>query len=180
MGEERVFGDSARFPTNKMSRRSIGGALAAAGTILLLSRGATASPVSGGVADTRLQQVSQAQKSAYRGQSNMQAKPVVRISISTCDATQIEKLRKMMLESEALLRPGIEEMVGFIDFYSGDDAENNTLTNISLWDTVAHAKQLDTFQPMLDAGKRFVAAGAIFYRPIINAPTMWRFGPVSR
>jgi hypothetical protein len=42
-----------------------------------------------------------------------------------------------------------------------------------------HARQLDHFQPMLDAGKRFAAAGASFERPIMNYATMWRFGPMA-
>jgi hypothetical protein len=52
------------------------------------------------------------------------------------------------------------------------------MTNISLWDTVANARQPDTFQPMPEAGKKFVAAGATMFRPIINASTAWSFGPL--
>ncbi len=104
--------------------------------------------------------------------------PVMRMSIMHCDAAHFDKLRQMMLDIEAALRPGIERMPGLIAFYAGEDRPTLSMTNISLWDTVANARQLDTFQPMLDAGKQFVAAGATFVRPIINATTMWSFGPV--
>jgi len=39
------------------------------------------------------------------------------------------------------------------------------------------AKQLDHFQPMLEAGKEFVAKGAIFERPIMNYATLWQLQP---
>jgi hypothetical protein len=109
----------------------------------------------------------------------MASDPVVRISIARCDAAQFDKLRRMSLEDEATLRPGIERMPGILAFYAGADAASLSLTNISLWDTLEHAQQLDRFQPMLDAGKRFVAEGARFERPIINSATLWRFGPMS-
>lgn len=45
---------------------------------------------------------------------------------------------------------------------------------ISHWTSVEAAKQLDTFQPMLDLGKPFIAKGATFERPIMNYGTPWQ------
>ena len=50
-------------------------------------------------------------------------------------------------------------MRGFISFYAGADEATSSLTNVSLWVDLDAAKQLDHFQPMLDAGKEFVAGG---------------------
>jgi hypothetical protein len=102
--------------------------------------------------------------------------PVVRVSILRCDVTKFALLRRMMLDTEAALRPGIEAMPGLLAFYAGADEATLSLTNTSVWDTLEHAKQLDTFQPMLDAGKGFVAAGATFERPIMNYVSLWRCG----
>jgi len=109
----------------------------------------------------------------------MASDPIVRISILRCEAERFETLRQMMVESEAALREGIEQMPGLIAFYAGADAATNSMMNTSLWDTLEHAQQLDHYQPMLDAGKRFAAAGATFERPIMNYATTWRFGPNS-
>ena len=109
----------------------------------------------------------------------MASDPIVRISIVRCDAAQFDRLRHMMVESEAVLRPGIEQMPGLLAFYAGSDEATCSLMNTSLWDTLEHAQQLDHFQPMLDAGKRFAAEGAKFERPIMNYATIWRFGPTS-
>jgi hypothetical protein len=44
-----------------------------------------------------------------------------------------------------------------------------------------NAKQLDTYQPMLDLGKTFVQRGAVFERPIMNYSTLWLLrGSASR
>lgn|SRR5690348_15434319 len=104
------------------------------------------------------------------------SEPVIRVSIIRCDATKFALLRRMMLDVEADLRPGIEAMPGLLAFYAGADEATLSLINTSVWDTLEHAKQLDTFQPMLDAGKQFVAAGAVFERPIMNHVSLWRIG----
>lgn len=102
--------------------------------------------------------------------------PVVRISISRCDAAQYDNLLQMMSDSEATLRPGIQQMPGHLAFYAGADSTTCSFTNTSFWDTLEHAQQLDHFQPMLDAGKRLAAAGAKFERPVMNYTTLWCVG----
>ncbi len=42
---------------------------------------------------------------------------VVRVSIVRCDAAKFALLRKMMVDAEAALRPGIEAMPGLLDFW---------------------------------------------------------------
>jgi hypothetical protein len=86
----------------------------------------------------------------------------------------------MMIEDEKVLRPGIEAMRGLLAFYAGADEATSSLTNVSLWVDLEAAKQLDRFQPMLDAGKRYVAKGVTFERPIMNYTTVWQLQPVSR
>jgi len=89
-------------------------------------------------------------------------------------------MRQMMLDDEKVLRPGIETMRGFLAFYAGADEATSSLTNVSLWADLDAAKQLDRFQPMLDAGKAYVAKGATFERPIMNYMTLWQLQPVSK
>jgi hypothetical protein len=80
----------------------------------------------------------------------------------------------MMIEADSILRPGIEAMTGLIDFYAGADEATSSLSNVSIWETLENAKQLDTYQPMLDSGKAFVERGATFERPIMNYITLWQ------
>ncbi|PBC22062.1 MULTISPECIES: hypothetical protein [unclassified Mesorhizobium] len=104
---------------------------------------------------------------------------VLRVSILRCDAAKFAAFREMMVDDEAELRPGIEALPGLLVFYAGADEATSSLINTSVWDTLEHARQLDTFQPMLDAGKRFVAAGARLERPIMHYTSLWRFGPLA-
>ena len=103
--------------------------------------------------------------------------PAIRVSILRCKPEHFAELKRMMTEAEAALAPGIRQLPGFIHFYAGDAEDANALINVSVWRTVAEAKQLDTFQPMLDLGKVFAAKGAIFERPIINYAPLWELAP---
>ena len=101
-------------------------------------------------------------------------KPVVRVSILRCPPERFAELRQMSAETYSVLRPGIEAMPGLLSFYFGADEETSSLTNVSLWTSLEAAKQLDTYQPMLDLGKPFIAKGATFERPIMNYTTLWQ------
>jgi hypothetical protein len=100
--------------------------------------------------------------------------PVVRVSILRCAPERFAELRQMMVAADPVLRPGIEAMTGLLGFYVGADEATSSLSNVSVWVNLDTARQLDTFQPMLDLGKAFVAKGAVFERPIMNYATLWQ------
>lgn len=101
-------------------------------------------------------------------------KPVVRVSILRCRPERFAELQRMAIEADPVLRPGIEALPGLLAFYFAADEATSSLANVSLWTSLEAAKQLDTFQPMLDLGKPFVAKGATFERPIMNYATLWQ------
>ncbi|WP_297514145.1 hypothetical protein [uncultured Caulobacter sp.] len=104
----------------------------------------------------------------------MTRSPVVRLSILRTDPDQFSRVREAMEAALDALEPGIRALDGLIDFFAGADEATCALTNVSLWRGLDQARQLDHFQPMLDLAPRFVALGARFERPIINASTLWR------
>ena len=99
---------------------------------------------------------------------------VVRVSILRCAPDRFSEMRQMMLNAEKVLRPGIESMRGLLAYYGGADEATSSLTNVSVWTDLAAAKQMDTFQPMLDLGKEFAPIGAAFERPLMNYATLWQ------
>ena len=103
--------------------------------------------------------------------------PIIRVSVIRSQPQRFVELKQMMAESIAVLEPGIRQMRGLIHFYAGEDDAVNSLVNVSLWRTLEDAKQLDTFQPMLDLGKAFVSKGATFERPIMNYALQWDIEP---
>jgi hypothetical protein len=100
--------------------------------------------------------------------------PVVRVSILRCEPERFAEVRQMMVDADAVLRPGVEAMAGLLAFYAGADEATSSLTNVSIWTSLDAAKQLDTFQPMLELGKAFVAKGVTFERPVMNYATLWQ------
>jgi hypothetical protein len=58
--------------------------------------------------------------------------PVLRISISRCEPEHFGTLKRMMIADEAILRPGLAALPGFMSLYAGADAENCSLMNTSL------------------------------------------------
>jgi hypothetical protein len=106
-------------------------------------------------------------------------KPVVRVSILRCAPERFAELRQMMIAADATLRPGIEAMRGLLAYYAGADEATSSLTNVSVWTDLAAAKQMDTFQPMLDLGKTFAENGATFDRPIMNYATLWQLSAAA-
>ena len=103
--------------------------------------------------------------------------PIVRVSILRCAPNKFAEMRQMMTDAEKVLRPGIESMRGLLAYYGGAEEATSSLTNVSVWIDLAAAKQMDTFQPMLDLGKEFAAKGATFERPIMNYATLWQLRP---
>jgi hypothetical protein len=100
--------------------------------------------------------------------------PVVRVSILRCKAELFGEFERMMSESAAILLPGIRAMHGCRAYFAGSDQATSSLSNVSVWDTLEDANQMERFQPMLDLGKRFLDAGATFERPIMNYGTLWQ------
>jgi hypothetical protein len=81
--------------------------------------------------------------------------PIIRVSILRCAPERFAELRQMMIDADAVLRPGIEAMSGLIAYYAGADEATSSLSNVSIWTSLEAAKQMDTFQPMLNLGKAF-------------------------
>jgi hypothetical protein len=102
--------------------------------------------------------------------------PVVRVSILRCKAERFQEFERMMTESARILLPGIRAMHGCLGYFAGSDQATSSLSNVSVWETLEDAKQMERFQPMLDLGKQFLDAGATFERPIMNYGTLWQLG----
>src|SRR5262249_14269341 len=68
--------------------------------------------------------------------------PVVRVSILRCVPEKFAEFRHMMIEADAVLRPGIESMPGLIHYYAGADEATSSLMNVSIWKTLDNAKQM--------------------------------------
>src|SRR5450755_1028604 len=100
-------------------------------------------------------------------------KKVIRISNAYFPTEQTEKVEAMLNnEFKNSLIPAIKKLKGNIDFYVGIDKEKCAMTNVSLWQIIQDAKQLDTLKEMLDSRGPFEALGVKFEK-ITNHQMLW-------
>jgi hypothetical protein len=101
---------------------------------------------------------------------------VVRISKGRCDPANMNEAERLLLDSEAALREPLQQLRGLVHYYVGIDREHGFLTNVSVWETLEDAHQMDSLQAMLDQRPILQAAG-ISFEQITNHDTLWTISP---
>jgi hypothetical protein len=98
--------------------------------------------------------------------------PVVRISKGSFDPARLADAERVLAESEAALREPLEGLRGLVHYYVGIDRELGSLTNVSVWETLDDAHQMDSLKPML-AQRPILEAAGVTFEPITNHETLW-------
>jgi hypothetical protein len=99
--------------------------------------------------------------------------PIVRFSRGAFAPELFDTIQMRLTESRTSLEPALKQVRGLQHYYAGIDAASNTMVNISVWDTLAYAQQMDTLAPMLSLAQEFIGLGVQFERPIINYTALW-------
>jgi hypothetical protein len=102
--------------------------------------------------------------------------PVVRISKGSMARDQLAEAERSLLESEAVLREPLQELNGLLHYYVGIDRELGYVTNVSVWETLEDAHQMDSLQPML-AQRPLLEAAGVSFETITNHETLWTITP---
>jgi hypothetical protein len=105
--------------------------------------------------------------------SAMATLTVIRVSIGHFEPENADAIKSMLEATKAELEPGVRALRGNLAYWAGIDRENCAMTNVSRWESLEAAKQMATFQPMVDLAARFIAAGVRFQRPILNFEELW-------
>ncbi len=98
---------------------------------------------------------------------------VIRISKGSFPQEKLKEVKAKLSASEKTLNPAVAQLNGFLNFYAGIDPVTNSMINVSIWDSLSNAKQLDTFEPMLKLAKEFIESGVEFERPVSNFAGLW-------
>ncbi len=101
---------------------------------------------------------------------------VVRISKGKFDITNVTAAERLLAESERSLLESLTQLPGLLHYYVGIDRVNGYLTNVSVWDSVEHAHQLDTLAAML-AQRPLLEAAGVRFEVITNHETVWTIAP---
>ena len=102
--------------------------------------------------------------------------PVVRISKGKFDLADVAKAEHLLVESERALREALTALPGLLHYYVGIDRAHGYLTNVSVWDSLQHAHQMDTLQAML-AQRPLLEAAGVGFEVITNHETLWTITP---
>jgi len=99
---------------------------------------------------------------------------VVRISGGPFAPEKLADAERFLADSEAALRQPLEELDGLLHFYAGIDGQLGYVTNMSVWDTLEDAHQLDTLPEMLAQRPIGRAAGiSLSASTITNHEILW-------
>ena len=101
---------------------------------------------------------------------------VVRISKGRFNLKDVSTAERLLTESEQALREPLSHLRGLLHYYVGIDRASGYLTNVSVWESLEAARQMDTLQPML-AQRPLLEAAGIAFEPITNHETLWTIAP---
>ena len=102
--------------------------------------------------------------------------PVVRISKGKFELSNLVAAERLLAESERALREPLGRLSGLVHYYVGIDRERGYLTNVSVWDSLEAAHQMDTLQAML-AQRPILEGAGISFEVITNHETLWTITP---
>jgi hypothetical protein len=98
---------------------------------------------------------------------------VVRISLGRFESHQAQVINDLLDNSQITLIPAIKALRGNLGYYVGIDRNNNSMTNVSIWETLEDAEQMASLKAMSDLAAVFIEAGVAFERPITNHQVLW-------
>ena len=101
---------------------------------------------------------------------------IVRISKGSFEPAQLRAAEEALAASEVTLRPAIEAMPGLVHYYVAIDRAQGQLTNVSVWDTLEHARAMADLAAMLAQRPILEAAGVTFER-ITDHDVLWSITP---
>ena len=104
------------------------------------------------------------------------SEPVVRISQGFFEPQQYETVAAKLQEGRRTLEPALRALSGLLHYYVSIDPVSNSMVNVSIWESLQAARQMDTLQEMLAQRDIFVALGVKF-QPIRNYPGLWSVEP---
>ena len=102
--------------------------------------------------------------------------PVVRISKGKFNVKNVEHAERLLVDSEQALREPLSRLRGLLHYYVGIDRAASYLINVSVWESLEAAHQMDTLQAML-AQRPILEAAGVTFELITNHETLWAITP---
>jgi hypothetical protein len=97
---------------------------------------------------------------------------VIRISRASFAAESYADVRARLDSSREVLEPAVRALRGCLHYWAAIDKVSKTLVQVSMWESLDHAKQLDRLTPMLVLAGELVGLGVSF-ETITNSDVLW-------
>jgi len=104
------------------------------------------------------------------------SEPVVRVSQGFFEPHQYEIVATKLKEGGAILEPALRALPGLVRYYVSIDSISNSMVNVSVWESLQAAQQMNTLKEMLAQRDIFTAQGVQF-QPIRNYSGLWSIDP---
>lgn len=101
---------------------------------------------------------------------------VVRISRGDFASGQLAEVSEALNTWRERLEPALRELRGLKHYYVAVDPVTSSLTNVSVWERLEDAQQMNTLAVMLEQRATFEALGVRF-DPIRNFTMLWAIEP---
>jgi hypothetical protein len=105
--------------------------------------------------------------------------PVVRISTGRFAPANYQRVKELIEQSAGPLVPAIRALRGLLYYHAAVDPESSTIVNVSLWESLDAAKQLDGLAAMLAQRPILEGAGVTFDK-IVNYEALWKIETVRQ
>jgi hypothetical protein len=102
--------------------------------------------------------------------------PVVRVSKGRFNLADLAAAERLLAESERALCEPLSRLSGLLHYYVGIDRAAGYLTNVSVWESLEAANQMDTLQAML-AQRPLLERAGVTFEVITNHETLWTITP---
>jgi quinol monooxygenase YgiN len=87
------------------------------------------------------------------------SEPVVRISQGFFAPALLTEVRAKLEAGRSSLDPALRALPGLLHYYVAIDAESNSIVNVSVWDSLEAAEQMNTLEAMRAQREIFVQLG---------------------
>jgi hypothetical protein len=100
------------------------------------------------------------------------AAPIVRISRGRFAPENLRRVKELIDQSAGPLVPAIKMLTGLLYYHAAVDHETSTVMNVSVWETLEAAKQLDSLAAML-AQRPILEGAGVTFEKIVNYEPLW-------
>lgn len=104
------------------------------------------------------------------------SEPIVRVAQGFFEPELFPEVEAKLHQGRAALEPALRALSGLRHYYVSIDLLSHSMVNVSVWDSVEAAEQMNILREMLAQRSAFEKMGVVF-QPIRNYEGLWSVEP---